>query len=282
MNYRHAYHAGNFADVLKHAVLVGLIESLKQKSKPFALLDTHAGSARYSLTSVEAMKTREFASGIQPLLGMTQLPAALHVYLNLVRAFNAGSGQTLQTYPGSPLIGAALMRANDRLVACELQPEEARTLKIEFRDDARVACHQRDGYEAMRALLPPRERRGLVLIDPPFEAQLEEFASIEVALREAHQRWPTGLYAVWYPIKLRQDAEAWYRRLATLPFARILVGELCLHEPNSALRLSGYGMALLNPPYRFEHVLGEILPVLARALQQSRYGSHDWRWLRHA
>lgn len=282
MNYRHAYHAGNFADVLKHAVLVGLIEALKQKSTPFAVLDTHAGSARYSLTGVEAMKTREFASGIQPLLGLTQLPATLHVYLNLVRAFNAGPGQTLQTYPGSPLIAAALLRENDRLIACELQPEEARALKAEFRDDARVACHQRDGYEALRALLPPATRRGLVLIDPPFEAQFEEFERIEAGLREAYDRWPNGLYAVWYPIKLRQDAEAWYRRLAALPHARVLVGELCLHEPNSALRLSGCGMALLNPPYRFEHILGEILPVLAKALQQSRFGSHELRWLRQA
>lgn len=279
MNYRHAYHAGNFADVLKHAVLVGLVESLKQKATPFALLDTHAGSARYSLTGVEALKTREFASGIQPLLGLSQLPATLHVYLNIVRAFNAGHG--LQAYPGSPLIASAQMREHDRLVACELNPEEARNLKAEFRDDARVACHQRDGYEALRALLPPKERRGLVLIDPPYEAQLDEFDAVHAGLLDAHARWPTGMYAVWYPIKLRQDAEAWYRKLATLPHARILIGELCLHEPNSALRLSGCGMALLNPPYRFEHTLGEILPVLAKALQQSRYGSHEVRWLRH-
>lgn len=279
MNYRHAYHAGNFADVLKHAVLVGLIESLKQKATPFAVLDTHAGSARYSLTAAEALKTREFASGIQPLLGLTQLPSTLHVFLNVVRAHNAG--HALGTYPGSPLIAAALMRESDRLQACELQVEEARNLKAEFRDDARVACHHRDGYEALRALLPPKERRGLVLIDPPFETQIEEYQQIEAGLRDAHARWPTGIYAVWYPIKLRQDTEAWYRRLATLPFARVLVGELCLHEPNSALRLSGCGMAILNPPYRFEHTLGEILPVLAKALEQSRYGSHESRWLRH-
>lgn len=281
MNYRHAYHAGNFADVLKHAVLVGLIESLKQKATPFCVLDTHAGSARYSLTSVEAEKTREFASGIQPLLGLSHLPGLLHIYLNLVRSFNSHGAHALHTYPGSPLIAAALMRECDRLHACELHPEEARGLKYEFRGDARVSCHHRDGYEALRALLPPKEKRGLVLIDPPYEAQLAEFDLIQEGLIDAHRRWPNGIYAVWYPIKLRLDIEAWYRRLATLPFPRILIAELCLHEPNSALRLNGCGMALINPPYRFDHALGEILPALAKALEQSRFGSHELRWLRH-
>lgn len=280
MNYRHAYHAGNFADVLKHAVLVGLIEALKLKSTPFCIVDTHAGSARYSLTSAEAEQTREFASGIKPLLALTQLPSLLHVYLNVVRAFNAGAPQALHTYPGSPLISAALMRPGDRLIACELQPEEARKLKQEFQADARVACHHRDGYEALRALLPPKEKRGLVLIDPPFEAQLDEYHVILSALEDAARRWPNGLYAIWYPIKLRQDAEHFYRRLAALAFPKIAIAELCLHQPNSALRLNGCGMALINPPYRFEQTLAELLPALAKALEQSRYGSHALRWLK--
>ena len=280
MNYRHAYHAGNFADVLKHAVLVGLIEALKQKNTPFCFMDTHAGSARYSLTSEEAGKTREFASGIAPLLGLAHLPSLLHVYLNLVRSFNVGLGSTLHTYPGSPLIAASLMRDADRIVACELQPDEARRLKQEFHADARVSCHQRDGYEALRALLPPKEKRGIVLIDPPYEAQFEEFGTIIDGLIDAHSRWPKGIYAVWYPIKLRQDIEVFYRRLAGLPFANVLLVELCLHQPNSALRLNGCGMALINPPYRFEHTMTDILPTLAKALEQSRYGSHELRWLK--
>jgi 23S rRNA (adenine2030-N6)-methyltransferase len=280
VNYRHAFHAGNFADVLKHTVLVGLIEALKHKNTPFCYLDTHAGSARYSLDSAEAEKTREFASGIAPLLGLAQLPSLLHIYLNLVRSFNAGMGNTLHTYPGSPLIVASLMRDIDRIVACELHPDEARHLKLEFHEDRRVACHQRDGYEALRALLPPREKRGLVLIDPPFEAQFDEFETIVKGLSDAHQRWPTGMYAVWYPIKLRQDVDVFYRRLGTLPFKKILVAELCLHQANTALRLNGCGMALLNPPYRFDHTLAEVLPTLTRALQQSRFGSHEIRWLR--
>jgi 23S rRNA (adenine2030-N6)-methyltransferase len=280
VNYRHAYHAGNFADVLKHVVLVGLIEALKQKQKPFRFLDTHAGSARYSLTSVEAEKTREFASGITPLLALSHLPSLLHIYLNVVRSFNVGLGSTLHTYPGSPLIAAALLRDSDRISACELQPDEARRLKAEFAGDSRVECHQRNGYEALRALLPPKEKRGLVLIDPPYEAQLDEYDAILAGLLDAHQRWPTGTYAIWYPIKLRQDAEVFYRRLAGLPHPNILVAELCLHQPNTALRLNGCGMAILNPPYRFDHTLADILPTLTKALEQSRYGTDDLRWLK--
>lgn len=278
LNYRHAYHAGNFADVLKHAVLVALIEAFKQKATPFSVLDTHAGSARYLLTSTEAEKTREFASGIKPLLSVAQMPSLLHVYLNVVRSFNPGGN--LQTYPGSPLIAASLLRANDALVACELQPDEARKLKAEFQNDARVSCHQRDGYEALRALLPPKPKRGLVLIDPPFEAQFEEYNSILLGLKHAHQRWPTGTYAIWFPIKLRQDAEAYYRQVAQQPFEKVLVTELLLHPANTALRLNGCGMVIVNPPYRIEHSLGEILPALGRALEQSRYGSHEVRFLK--
>lgn len=280
MNYRHAFHAGNFADVLKHTVLVGLLESLKQKNTPFCMLDTHAGSARYLLGSEEAEKTREFATGIVPLLGLNQLPSLLHVYLNVVRSFNSGMNNALHTYPGSPLIAASLMREGDRLIACELQAGEAHQLRQEFAQDARVACHQRNGYEAIRALLPPKEKRGLVLIDPPYEAQLDEFNLIIDAMLDAHQRWPTGIYAIWYPIKLRQDIEIFYRRLTALPFKNVMLAELCLHQPNSALRLNGCGMALINPPYRFDQTLTKVLPALARALEQSRYGSHGVRWLK--
>ncbi len=134
----------------------------------------------------------------------------------------------------------------------------------------------------MRAFLPPKEKRGLVLIDPPYEAQQAEFDLILAALKEAQRRWPSGIYAVWFPIKLRQDIEFFYRRLADLAFSKILVGELCLHQPNSALRLNGCGMALINPPYRFEHTVSAILPVLGKALEQSRYGSHAVRWLKLA
>jgi 23S rRNA (adenine2030-N6)-methyltransferase len=279
MNYRHAYHAGNFADVLKHSVLVGLIEALKQKQTPFCYVDTHAGRGRYDLHGEEARKTREFADGVLRLLDAARLPAALHVYLNLVRALNAGRGSDIALYPGSPLLASLLLRDTDRALLCELQPEEAGHLRALFKADSRVAVHERDGYEALRSLLPPKEKRGLVLIDPPFEAQDGEFRLIEAALKQAQSRWPTGIYAVWYPIKLRQQLAGFYRWLRGSGFGKVLAAELLVHPDNSALRLNGSGMVIINPPWKFERQLEELLPVLAQHLAQGRFGQQRVEWL---
>ena len=280
MNYRHAYHAGNFADVLKHAVLVALLESLKHKRAPFCYLETHAGAGRYDLNAVEARKTGEATNGVARLMGATRLPAALHVYLNLVRSLNARQAAgTLGDYPGSPLIASLLLREDDRLVLCELQDAEAAALRLEFAGDARVAVHQRDGYAALKGLLPPAERRGLVLVDPAFEAQEQEYAAISAALKPAFKRWPTGIYAIWYPIKLRQHIAPFHRWLKGCGMRKILVAELLLHPDNSGLRLNGAGMAIVNAPWRFDHALGEIMPPLLRHLQQGRFGTQSVAWL---
>ena len=280
MNYRHAYHAGNFADVLKHAVLVGLLEALKQKQTPFCYLDTHAGAGRYDLHGAEAQKTREAVDGVLRLLDASRLPSSVHVYLNLVRALNSGrAGGDLAVYPGSPLLATLLMREQDRAQLCELQGDEAQALRELFRGDARVAVHERDGYAALRALLPPRERRGLVLIDPPFEAQEDEFRAIEAALADALQRWPSGMYAVWYPIKLRQHVLPFHRWFAERGVKKTLVAELLLHPDNSALRLNGCGMLLVNPPWKFDRQLEELLPALIQRLAQGRFGQHRVQWL---
>ena len=278
MNYRHAFHAGNFADVLKHSVLVGLVEALKAKQTPFCYVDTHAGRGRYELAGSEAKRTGESADGVQRLLASTRAPALLHVYINLVRALNAGQAE-LGVYPGSPLIASLLMREHDAGILCELQPDEAEALKTVFRGDPRIAVHARDGYAAMKALLPPPQRRGLVLIDPPFEAQEQEFRYIEKALADAQRLWPTGIYAIWYPIKLRQHVQPFHRWLARSGFPRILVAELLLHPDNSALRLNGCGMAIINPPWKFERQLEELLPTLQTLLAQGRYGQHRLEWL---
>lgn len=280
MNYRHAYHAGNFADVLKHSVLVGLIEALKQKQTPFCYVDTHAGRGRYDLHGEEALKTREFADGVLRLLDAARLPAALHVYLNLVRALNGNrSGHDIAVYPGSPLLASLLLREGDRAQLCELQPDEAAHLRNLFRGDSRVAVHERDGYEALKSLLPPREKRGLVLIDPPFEAQNGEFRLIEAALKQAQTRWPGGIYTVWYPIKLRQQLAGFYRWLKGSGFSKVLAAELLVHPDNSALRLNGTGMVILNTPWKFERQLEELLPVLSQHLAQGRFGQHSVEWL---
>jgi len=280
MNYRHAFHAGNFADVFKHAILTGLLEALKAKQTPFCYYDTHAGAGRYDLRSAEARKTREYEDGVLRLLGAARLPASLHIYLNLVRALNAGiGGKDLATYPGSPLIAGLLLREQDRAVLCETQAGEAARLKALFTGDARIGVHQRDGYAALAALLPPKERRGLVLIDPPFETQDAEFRMIEGAFARAYARWPTGMYAVWYPIKLRQQTQPFLRWFAQRRIARTLCAELLLHPDNSALRLNGCGMILVNPPWKFDRQLGELLPALREHLTQGRFGQHRVEWL---
>lgn len=278
MNYRHAFHAGNFADVFKHAILVGLLEALKTKQTPFCFIDTHAGAGRYDLRGEQARKTREHEAGVLRLLHATRLPAPLHIYLNLVRALNSG-GPDLAIYPGSPLIANLLSREQDRAVLCEVQAEEAQSLKALFANDARVGVHQRDGYAALGALVPPKERRGLVLIDPPFEAQEDEFRAVESALAVALARWSTGMYAIWYPIKLRQPTARFQRWFATKRIPKVLCVELLLHPDNSALRLNGCGIVIVNPPWKFDRTLEELLPVLRSHLAEGRFGQHRIEWL---
>ena len=274
MNYRHAYHAGNFADVLKHVVLVAAIEALKAKQTPFAYIDTHAGAGRYDLSASEAQKTLEFRDGVERLFDAERLPASVHTYLNLVR-----SQLHRDHYPGSPAIAAALLRDQDRLHLCELQDLEYAELRALFRADPRVAVHQRDGYLALNALLPPHEKRGLVLIDPPFEAQEGEFQLIKSALSAATAKWQNGVYAIWYPIKLRQHIQPFHRWLKESGLRKVLIVELLLHPDNSGLRLNGCGLAIVNTPYRLDRTLGECLPVLAQHLSQSRFSQHKLQWL---
>jgi 23S rRNA (adenine2030-N6)-methyltransferase len=278
MNYRHAFHAGNFADVFKHTILLGLIEALKAKQTPFCYMDTHSGRGRYELSGAEATRTGEASDGVQRLLGSVRVPTLVHIYVNLVRAFNSGSNELVH-YPGSPMLASLVMREQDRGILCELQPDEAEALKVVFRGDTRFAVHERNGYSAMNALLPPKERRGLILIDPPFEAQDDEFRIIEKALADAQRRWPTGMYAIWYPIKLRQHVQPFHRWLAHSGFGKVLAAELLLHPDNSALRLNGCGMAIINPPWKFERQLEELLPALQTLLAQGRYGQHRIEWL---
>jgi 23S rRNA (adenine2030-N6)-methyltransferase len=285
MNYRHAYHAGNFADVLKHSVLFALIEALKAKDTPFALIDTHAGSGCYALDSEEAGKTGEYRDGIARLLfpdlhgtGQGPLPALLRRWLDSVLAL-PGNEQGLKLYPGSPLQAAQAMRATDSAQLCELHPEEASRLRELFHHDRRVHVHHRNGYEALKALLPPKEKRGLVLIDPPFEAQEAEYRLIEAALKAALQRWPTGIYAVWYPIKLRSQVQPFLRWLQRCGARRVLQAELLVHPDDSPLRLNGSGMVILNAPWNLDQILRDPLQAMARLLSQAHAASWRLDWL---
>lgn len=279
MNYRHAFHAGNFADVLKHAVLIGLLDALQRKPAAMCYLDSHAGRGRYDLLGDQATRTGEYRDGVQRLLDAPGLSGLARRYVDCVRALDDGQGDALRRYPGSPLLAATLLREQDRALLCELHPEEAQALKTLFRNDARIAVHQRDGYEALKALLPPAQKRGLVLIDPPFERS-DEFDALQTALSAALARWPNGSYAIWYPIKLREAIVPLHRWLAQeTPAKSVLIAELLLHADNTPLRLNGCGMALINPPWQFDQELATLLPTLQELLATGNQASHRLEWL---
>jgi len=277
MNYRHAFHAGNHADVLKHIVLLALIDALLRKQSPFFILDTHAGRGRYPLQGEAAARTGEAIGGILALAGREHdAPPAVARYL---RAVATGDG----SYPGSPLLAAGAMRAQDRLAACELQPDEAAALKALFSADPRVGVHARDGYAAVRALLPPRVdgtryARGLVLVDPPYEAQEAEYPLVARAVREALERWPQATCAIWYPIKQRRSLQPFFRSLENLPARSLLLAELLVRPDDSPLRLNGSGMAVLNPPWKLDDALAPALPFLRQALGAAGASTRlEWR-----
>ena len=280
MNYRHAFHAGNFADVFKHAILIGLIDALKAKPTPFCYIDTHAGAGRYDLRDEEARKTGEFVDGVQRLLVAANLPDSLRPYFDLLRAANAADANGhLNVYPGSPLIASLTLRDSDRIALCEVQEAETAALKKLFADDKRVGVHQRDGYSALAGLVPPKERRGVVLIDPPFEAQEAEFRTIQSALADAYAHWPTGIYAIWYPIKLHRQVLRFQRWFAKQGIKKTLVAELMIDADDSPLRLNGCGMVIVNAPWQFDAWLARLLPDLERLLARSQRASHRLEWL---
>ncbi len=275
MNYRHAYHAGNHADVLKHVVLLAIVDALKRKDSPFCVIDTHAGRGQYMLQGEHAGATGEAQSGIVRLFVLKGLPVVLQAYLKRVQADNPVGA--LVTYPGSPLLVAQAMRAQDRLLACELHPDEARALATLFKSDARVQVMNRDGYGAVKAMVPPRERRGLVLIDPPYESQDEEFVPILQSLKDGLERWSTGCFALWYPIKRGRTLQPFFRKAARLPCKSLLRIELLVRPDDSPLRLNGSGMLVFNPPWQLDQALAPALPVLARLLgEQQPDGRMDW------
>ena len=258
MKYRHAFHAGNFADVMKHVALVAALQRLTEKDRPLFLLDTHAGRGRYEIGGPGG----ESAQGIGRLAAVPEPPShpALARYLALVRAMNPDG--ELQSYPGSPLIEAAFMRPGDRAAFCELQGAEADALKREFRADARVGVHERDGFEALGALLPPREKRGLALIDPPYEEADVDLARVAAALADSSSRWPQGVFMAWYPIKVGAVTARLHRRLVDAGVKRLLAAELCIHPDDSRAGLNGSGLLTVNPPWQFEQDLRQVLPVL--------------------
>jgi 23S rRNA (adenine2030-N6)-methyltransferase len=263
MNYRHVFHAGNHADVFKHAALTLILEHLLRKPQPFAVLDTHAGVGVYDLTSEGARKTREFEEGVGRIFGREL--ASAPAYASLLAEMNPSG---LTTYPGSPEIVRRLLRANDRLIACELHPDDSQALRGLYRADPRVSVHHRDGYEAIGALLPPPERRGLVLIDPPFE-QPDEAERLAAALAAGLSKWPTGVFAAWYPIKDRRFPDFLADAATRAPFPKALRAEF-LPYPADGVRMAGGGLLVCNAPWKLDEELAALCRELSPLLGDGR------------
>lgn len=241
MNYCHAFHAGNFADCFKHALLVALVDALTRKTTPIFVLDTHAGAGWYDLKGEPARRTREADRGIHRLVESRS--PVLHRYLRLV--------ESIGLYPGSPLVIRTLLRVGDRLGCCELDPEATVSLRRQFQQDPQVAVHDRSGWEALGSLLPPKEKRGLVFIDPPFENK-DEFVLLAEGLSRGHRRFAHGVFAAWYPIKRLTSARSFIADMRGSSIRDILAIELYLREATDPGCLNGCGMLVINPPFGFD------------------------------
>ena len=279
MNYRHGFHAGNFADVVKHAVLARILIHLKAKPTAFRVIDTHAGAGRYDLTAPEASRTGEWRDGIGRLRAApldTEVAGLLAPYLDVVGGLNRGD--ELVCYPGSPHIVRAHLRTQDRLTACELEPNAARALRRNLGGDDRIKTVEIDGWTALNAYVPPKERRGLVLIDPAFE-QPDEFSALAGRLLKAHRKWPSGIYLLWYPIKARGEPDALARQLGRADIAKVLRAEFTVAPLDPDGRLSGSGLIIVNPPWTLEGELAVMLPALAAILARNGKAAIALDWL---
>ncbi|MBX3686940.1 MAG: 23S rRNA (adenine(2030)-N(6))-methyltransferase RlmJ [Rhodocyclaceae bacterium] len=274
LSYRHAFHVGNHADVLKHLVLLQLLDHHNQKSKPYWYIDTHAGAGRYALDSAEASRNAEHADGIGRLLAAGRLPDAAREYVELVRAFNRD--QDVRYYPGSPVIAMSRLRPDDRMRLFELHPTDVRFLKRAFpAAESRVRVEQAEGFGALRSILPPPSRRAIVLIDPPYEVR-QDYRVVVETIKDALRRFPGGTYAVWYPRIQKTEAKQLPERLGKLGAASWLHVWLDVKKPApTGLGMHGSGMFVINPPWTLPETLNTVMPALVDLLAQddsARFG----------
>ena len=280
MNYRHGFHAGNVADVLKHTVLLLLLEALKRKDKPFMVLDTHAGRGLYDLHGKHARETGEWQQGIARIQNWADAPEGVRELQQLMDRLNKDRGQTeWRYYPGSPEITARLLRANDRAICCELQSDEAKELQHLMQDQRRLFVRQEDGYHALRSQLPPVEKRGLVLIDPPYETETDSWSAIVRALQEGYERFATGTYALWYPVKAKADARKLHEKLARTGIRKIWFAELTVFNDVANVGLNGSGMLIINPPFQVPEQVQQLLKPLWQRLSPAQQGYHESGWI---
>ncbi len=263
LSYRHGFHAGNFADVLKHSVLIHMLEYMTQKDKPLRIIDTHAGAGVYKLSGPQAQKNREFDNGIGLLWETKQQPAAIAKLNELVRTVN--NGEQLQLYPGSPLIAQTLMRAIDRLYLHELHPADFQFVRDAMRGDKRVKVLHEDGFAGLQALLPPPDRRALVLLDPSYEVK-NDYQHLVKQIVQAHKRFATGTYAIWYPVVLRQRIDEMELALKKSGIKNIQLMEFGLHPDSFEHGMTSSGMIVINPPWTLWGAMEEALPWLVDTL----------------
>ncbi|WP_438334236.1 23S rRNA (adenine(2030)-N(6))-methyltransferase RlmJ [Edwardsiella tarda] len=276
LSYRHSFHAGNHADVLKHTVQSLIITALKEKEKPFLYLDTHAGAGRYLLSGEHAEKTGEYLEGIARLWQQDDLPAELEPYMTAVRHFNR-SGQ-LRYYPGSPLIARQLLREQDRLHLSELHPSDFPLLRAEFQKDERARVVRENGYQQLKSQLPPASRRGLILIDPPYELK-SDYQDVVKGIQEGYKRFATGTYALWYPVVLRQNIKRLVHALEESGIRRILQIELAVRPDSDQRGMTASGMIVINPPWKLEGQMRSVLPWLHQVLVPEGTGHTSVNWI---
>ena len=276
LSYRHSFHAGNHADVLKHTVQSLIIESLKEKEKPFLYLDTHAGAGRYQLSSAHAERTGEYLEGIARIWQRDDLPAELEPYIEAVKAFNRGD--QLRYYPGSPLIARHLLRPQDSMQLTELHPSDYPLLRNEFQKDERARVERADGYRQLKAKLPPVSRRGLVLIDPPYEIK-SDYQAVVSGIQEGYKRFATGVYALWYPVVLRQQIKRMLHDLEATGIRRILQIELAVRPDSDQRGMTASGMIVINPPWKLEQQMASVLPWLHKTLVPAGTGHTALNWV---
>lgn len=270
LSYRHSFHAGNHADVLKHMILIQLLKYLGQKDKPYWVIDTHAGAGRYALDSAHATKLEEFRDGIGRLWDRTDLPPLLADYLAAIKADNPDG--RLRTYPGSPCITADLLREQDKQRLFELHSTDHQILAQQFAGDKRTIIYADDGFASLKALIPPASRRGLVLIDPSYELR-EDYGKVIHTLREALQKFASGTYAIWYPQLPKLESAQFAKRLKALPMENWLHVSLTVRKPAAGFGMSGSGMFIINPPWTLKGMLESSMPLLRDLLAQDEHAS---------
>ncbi|SKA18587.1 23S rRNA (adenine(2030)-N(6))-methyltransferase RlmJ [Photobacterium toruni] len=275
LSYRHSFHAGNHADVVKHIVQSLILDALKQKDKPFVYHDTHSGVGRYDLQDERSEKTGEFKQGIARIWSRDDIPTEIATYIDAIKALN--NNDELRYYPGSPKVARAQIRDQDRMVLTELHPSDFPLLLQEFRGDRQVKMYQEDAFARLKASLPPKERRGVVLIDPPYELK-HEYQDVVKAIKQSYQRWATGTYAIWYPVVYRETIDNMLQGLKDLNIRNILQIELGVEPDTEERGMTASGMIVINPPWKLASQMEQILPWLQHAIAPN-HGHYKIEWV---